>query len=326
MKVVITNHILDAGVKLLKDAGYEVDMAAPEEYPSREEVLARIPGAEAICTSLSDRVDAEFLDTAGKQLKIISNVAVGFNNIDLDECARRGIITTHTPDVLTEATADLAFALIMAVTRRLPEAERYLRAGHHWQWNMSLMVGSAIQNKTFGLIGAGRIGKAVARKVKAFDMNIVYSGNHPMDSEDEKALEAEFVPLDELLKRSHVVSLHCPYRPENHHMIGEEQIRMMPKGSYLINTARGQLVDEEAMIRALDDGHLAGVGLDVFEDEPHVPEGLIRENAVLLPHIGSATIETRNTMSELVANNVLKALAGERPLTPIPNSYLPENL
>lgn len=322
MKVVITNHILPAGVEVLEDAGHSVDTAGPADYPSRSQVLERIRGADAICTSLSDRVDAEFLDTAGPNLKVISNVAVGFNNIDLDECRKRSIITTHTPDVLTEATADLAFALIMAVTRRLGEAERFLRAGHHWQWNMSLMVGSAIQNKTFGLIGAGRIGKAVARKVKAFDMSIVYSGNHPMDPEDEKTLDAQFVSLDQLLTRSHVVSLHCPYRPENHHMIGAEQIAMMPAGSYLINTARGQLVDEQAMIDALDSGHLAGVGLDVFEDEPHVPQGLLdRENAILLPHIGSATMETRNTMSELVANNVVKVLAGEPPLTPIPGSY-----
>lgn len=314
-KVVITDQLMASGIKILEDAGHQVTQVDASLKP-REELLARLGGADALCTSLIDRVDAEFLDAAGPQVKIVANVAVGFNNIDLAECAARGIVVTNTPDVLTDSCADLTIGLMLMVTRRLGEAERFVRAGNPWKYAMTMMIGSSLAGKDFGLIGAGRIGRAVAKRARVFGMHIIYSGNHPMEAEDERVLDAEFVPLDELLSRAHVVSLHCPYTPATHHLLGDKQFAMMTPGSYLLNTARGLVVDEDAMIRALDSGQLAGVGLDVYANEPHIPETLMtRENVVLLPHIASATRETRSIMSDLAATNVVEVLAGREAVT-----------
>lgn len=306
-----------SGIKILAEAGHQLDQL-DAALKTRADVLAQLGGAEAICTSLLDQVDAEFLDAAGPQLKIVANVAVGFNNIDLAECAARGITVTNTPDVLTDACADLTIGLLLMVTRRMGEAERFLRAGNRWRFSMNLMVGSSLAGKEFGIIGAGRIGKAVASRAKAFGMRIIYTGNHPMDAAEEQALQAEFVSLEELLGRAHVVSPHCPYNPSTHHLLSDEQFNMLTPGSYLINTARGLVVDEDALIRALESGQLAGAGLDVYANEPVVPQALLdREDVVLLPHIGSATLETRSMMSDLAASNVVEVLAGRPALTQV---------
>jgi glyoxylate reductase len=246
---------------------------------------------------------------------VVANVAVGFDNIDLAAARARGVWVTNTPDVLTEATADLTWALILAVTRRLVEADSFLRSGRWQGWALDLLLGSGLQGRILGIIGFGRIGRAVARRAPAFGMEVVYSDPDESTASD---LPARRLTLDELLQLSSVVSLHCPLNAETHHLIDERRLARMRSDAYLINAARGPLVDEAALLRALESGRLAGAGLDVFEHEPELQPGLVDcSNVVLLPHVGSATEETRSAMAELAARNVLAVLAGERPPTPV---------
>lgn len=316
-RVVVTGRIPDPALEKLR-AEHEVDAWTGTESISREELLRRVAGADAVVSLLTERVDAELLDAAGRQLKVVANVAVGYDNIDVPACTERGVIATNTPGVLTEATADIAFGLILMATRRLGEGERLIRAGQPWKWGMFFLLGSSLQGKTLGVVGMGGIGQATARRARAFGMDIVYQSRSEIDPAIAAELGARRVDLDELLTVSDVISLHCPYGPNTHHLIGAEQLSAMKSSTYLVNTARGPIVDEAALAAALREGVIAGAGLDVFEKEPQVhPELLELENVALVPHLGSATVETRTAMAMLAADNVLAVLSDERPLTRI---------
>lgn len=316
-RVVVTGRIPETALENLR-AKHDVIAWESEGSISREELLRRVAGADAIVSLLTERVDAELLDAAGPQLKVVSNVAVGYDNIDVPACAERGIIATNTPGVLTEATADIAFGLILMATRRLGEGERLIRAGQPWKWGMFFLLGSSLQGKTLGIVGMGGIGIATARRAKAFGMEIVYQSRSEIDPAIADELGARHVELDELLAVSDVVSLHCPYGPNTHHLIGAEQLAAMKDTAYLVNTARGPIIDEAALALALRENQIAGAGLDVFEQEPKVHPWLLElENVALVPHLGSATVETRTAMAVLAATNTLAVLGGEQPPTPI---------
>ena len=309
-KVVITGRIPAIAVEQLRAQHDVVSWDEPVTI-TREELLKRVNGADAIVSLLTEKVDAELLDAAGPQLKVVSNVAVGYNNIDVPACKERNVLVTNTPGVLTEATADIAMALILMSTRRLAEGERVIRKQDPWQWGMFYMLGSGIQGNQLGIVGMGLIGAAVARRAKAFGMTIAYTKRSPLDAATAKELDAKHMSMDELLATSDVVSLHCPYSPETHHLMNAETIGKMKKSAYLINTARGPVVDEAALVDALRSNAIAGAGLDVFEHEPKVHEGLLGlDNAVLIPHLGSATVETRTAMATTAAANSLAVLAG----------------
>ncbi|WP_159698598.1 D-glycerate dehydrogenase [Arthrobacter sp. 18067] len=312
-RVVVTGRIPDAAIEKLR-AEHEVDAWTGPEAISREELLRRVAGADAIVSLLTERVDAELLDAAGPQLKVVANVAVGYDNIDVPACTERGIVATNTPGVLTEATADIAFGLILMATRRLGEGERLIRSGQPWKWGMFFLLGSSLQGKTLGIVGMGGIGQATARRAKAFGMDVVYQSRSGIDPKIAAELDAQRVDLDELLAVSDVVSLHCPYGPATHHLIGAEQLAAMKNSAFLVNTARGPIVDEDALAAALREGAIAGAGLDVYEHEPRVHPGLLElDNVALLPHLGSATVETRTAMAMLAADNALAVLSGEQP-------------
>jgi glyoxylate reductase len=310
-KVVVTGKIPAVALERLR-AEHTVDAWEDESPIARDELLKRVTGAEAIVSLLTEKIDGELLDAAGKQLRSVSNVAVGYNNIDVPACRERNVLVTNTPGVLTEATADIAMALILMSTRRLAEGERVIRAQQPWQWGMFYMLGSSIQGSQLGIVGMGQIGAAVARRARAFGMTIAYTKRSPLDAETAKELNATHMELDELLATSDVVSLHCPYSPETHHLMNASTIGKMKKSAYLINTARGPVVDEEALATALQQGKISGAGLDVFEKEPTVHQALIGlDNAVLIPHLGSATVETRTAMANLAVTNALAVLSGK---------------
>jgi len=259
------------------------------------------------------RVSKDIIDGSSK-LRVISNVAVGYDNIDVEACNGRGILVTNTPDVLTEATADLGFALILAAARRVVEGDRYVREGRWSQWQWNAMWGAEIHGKTLGLYGFGRIAQAIARRGRGFSMRILYHARHRVSDEIEKSLGAKFVDLDTMLRESDFLSLHVPLTPETRHAVSTPQLALMKPTAYLINTARGPVVDEQALVQALQAGTIAGAGLDVFENEPTVhPALLTMNNVTLLPHAGSATNDTRLRMAMLASENLLAALRGERP-------------
>ena len=310
-KVVVTGKIPAVALERLR-AEHTVHAWEDESPIARDELLKRVAGADAIVSLLTEKIDAELLDAAGKQLRSVSNVAVGYNNINVPACRERNVLVTNTPGVLTDATADIAMALILMSTRRLAEGERVIRAQQPWQWGMFYMLGSSIQGSQLGIVGMGQIGAAVARRARAFGMTIAYTKRSPLDAETAKELNATHMELDELLATSDVVSLHCPYSPETHHLMNASTIGKMKKSAYLINTARGPVVDEEALATALQQGKIAGAGLDVFEKEPTVHQALIGlDNAVLIPHLGSATVETRTAMANLAVTNALAVLSGK---------------
>ena len=309
-KIVVTGKIPAGGLARLK-AEHDVLAWESDEAISRSELLQMVAGADAIVSLLTEKIDAELLAAAGSQLKSVSNVAVGYNNIDVPACKERGVLVTNTPGVLTEATADIAMALILMCTRRLGEGERVIRAQQPWQWGMFYMLGMGLQGRQLGIVGMGQIGIATARRAKAFGMNIAYTRRAPLESDVEKDLAAKFMSMDELIESSDVLSIHCPYSPATHHLISENQLARMKSSAFLINTARGPIVDEQALVDALKAGKIAGAGLDVFEHEPKVNPGLLElDNAVLIPHLGSATVETRAAMADIAATNALAILAG----------------
>ena len=309
-KIVVTGKIPAGGLARLK-ADHDVLAWESEEAISRSELLQMVAGADAIVSLLTEKIDAELLAAAGSQLKSVSNVAVGYNNIDVPACKERGVLVTNTPGVLTEATADIAMALILMCTRRLGEGERVIRAQQPWQWGMFYMLGMGLQGRQLGIVGMGQIGIATARRAKAFGMNIAYTRRAPLESDVEKDLAAKFMSMDELIESSDVLSIHCPYSPATHHLISENQLARMKPSAFLINTARGPIVDEQALVDALKAGKIAGAGLDVFEHEPKVNPGLLElDNAVLIPHLGSATVETRAAMADIATTNALAILAG----------------
>jgi glyoxylate reductase len=317
-RIAVTGRVPDAGLELLHEAG---DLVAWDslDVPSVQQVHELIAGADAVLTLLTTKVDDAFLDAAGPQLKVVANVAVGYNNIDVPACATRGVVCTNTPGVLTEATADLAMTLVLMSTRRLGEGERVIRSGASWQWGMFYMLGTGIQGRRLGIVGMGDIGQALARRARAFGMTIAYSNRKPVSPSIEAELGAEFMSMDELLATSDVLSINCPYSPSTHHLVGEREFALMKPTAYLVNTARGPIVDEAALVRALQSGQITGAGLDVFENEPAVHPGLLEcEQAVLVPHLGSATVETRSAMARLAAHNAVNVLSGVEPPTPIP--------
>ena len=319
-KIVVTGRIPEVAVEKLQ-AEHEVDAWSVDESMSRDELLSRVVGADALVTLLTERVDAELLDAAGPQLQVVANVAVGYDNIDVPACVERGVVATNTPAVLTEATADIAMMLILMATRRAGEGERVIRSGQPWKWGMFYLLGTGLQGKTLGVVGMGAIGVATARRARAFGMNVIYQSLFELSPEVAAELDARRVfELDELVATADVVSLHCPYSPETHHLIGAAQFAAMRETAYLVNTARGPIVDEAALVDALPNGQIAGAGLDVYEREPLVEPGLLElDNVALLPHLGSATIETRTAMATLAAGNALAVLRGEHPPTPIPS-------
>ena len=311
LRVVVTRTLPDPALELLRRSGADVWVSPEDRALTTEELHAAVEGADAVVAMLHDRVDAAFLDAAGEQLRAVANVAVGYDNVDVDAARARGVTITNTPGVLTDATADLAIALLLAVTRRIGEGERLIRSEQPWAWAIDFMLGRGLRGKTLGIVGYGEIGRATAQRARAFGMEIVYTRRSPSD--DPARLE-----LGELLERSHAVSLHCPLTAETRHLIDADALARMREDAYLVNTARGPVVDEAALAAGLRDGAIAGAALDVFEREPDVHPDLIGlENAVLVPHLGSATIETRTAMAELAAANVVAVLAGEDPPTAV---------
>jgi len=316
-KIVVTRRIPEPAVEILREAG---DVwVSPDDRPLEvSELHDAISGADVVVTLLHDKVDDAFLDAAGDQLRAVCNVAVGFDNIDVPAATKRGVLVTNTPAVLTEATADLAMTLILAVTRRIGEGERIIRAREPWSWHMFMLLGTGLQGKTLGVVGMGAIGQSLARRAKAFGMEIVYSDARQAPAEVEQELGARRVELDELLRTADVVSIHAPLMDETRHLINAETLGLMKDSAYLVNSARGPIVDEAALVDALKAGQIAGAGLDVYENEPETHPGLVDlDNVVLLPHLGSATIETRTAMGVLAAENAVLALRGERPKTPV---------
>lgn len=317
--VVVTGPIPDPPDSLLR-ADHRVLEVPATGAAGRRDLLAALDGAEVagIVSTVTAAVDREVLAAAGPSLRVVANVAVGYDNIDVDACQEHGVLVTNTPGVLTEATADLAFALVLMVTRRLGEAERLIRCGTPWAWEMDFLLGRSLADKTFGVLGLGGIGQATARRARAFGMRVIYHSRRRADAAIEVELDARYVDIDELITTSDVLSLHAPLTPHTHHLIGADQFAAMKPTAYLVNTARGPLVDEAALVTALRTGQIAGAGLDVYEQEPQVNTGLIGlENAVLIPHLGSATVETRTAMADLAVRNVLAVLAGDPPLTPV---------
>lgn len=317
-RIVVTGKIPNAGLEVLKSAGFTPDAWGQDVAMSRDELLKKVHSADILITLLTEKVDAELLDAAGAQLKAVCNVAVGYNNIDVVACKSKNVIVTNTPGVLTDATADIALSLILMVTRRLGEGERVIRSGKSWQWGMHYMLGAGITGRTLGVIGMGAIGIATARRAKACGMSIIYFSRSKIDGVVASELQAKSVSLDELLSTSDVVSIHCPSNEATHHLIGESQLAKMKSTAFLINTARGPIVDEQALVDALRSKKIAGAGLDVFEFEPKVNPGLVdRDDVVLIPHLGSATTETRDAMATLAAKNAIAIASNLKPLTPV---------
>ena len=298
---------------LLRPAG-DVEIAERGLDPTA--LLARVAGLDALVSVVTDRIDAAVLDAAGTALRIVANIAVGYDNIDVPAARSRGVIVTNTPDVLTDAVAEFTWALMLALTRRLGEGERVIRRGEWKGWAFDFLVGSELRGKQLGIIGAGRIGRAVAARAAAFGVRPVFFDVSPLTG-----LEGVSLSFDELLRTSDIVSLHVPLLPETRHLIDRKALTRMKRSAYLINTARGPIIDEAALAWALGERLIAGAALDVYEHEPEVSaELLILENVLLVPHLGSATSETRTAMAELAARNVAAVLSGQPPLTPIPNS------
>jgi glyoxylate reductase len=302
---------------MLRAAGM-VRIDEREEPVSRPELLELVAGADAVLTLLQDRVDEELLEAAGPQLRCVANVAVGYDNVDVETAARRGIVVTNTPGVLDDATADLTLALILAATRRVVEGDRLIRAGRPWTWGMHFMLGTDLRGKQLGIVGLGGIGSKVAERARAFGMTIAYHSRSPAPAEVVERVGAERMPLEQLLDSSDVLSLHCPLTPETYHLIDAAELAAMKPSAVLINAARGPVVDERALAEALAAKQIAAAGLDVYEHEPRVEPGLLElDNVVLVPHLGSATIETRTAMAELAARNAISVLRGQGPLTPV---------
>lgn len=317
MRVVITRKVPGNGVKILQDQGYEVVVGQQDGPMPRDELLQAIQGADAVLTQLQDRVDEEFLKSAGAQLKIVANFAVGYDNFDLPTLSSHNIVGTNTPDVLTEAVAEHAFALIMAIARRIVEAHS-LALTQSQGFGPEVLLGVELKDKSLGVLGLGRIGSRVAEIGKCFGMNVIYY-DIKQNAEFESKVGANFkANPEDLLKEADVVSVHVPLLPSTRHMINSDRLQMMKPTAYLINTSRGLVVDEAALVEALKNRTIAGAGLDVFENEPKLAPGLESlPNVVLTPHIASATVEARSAMGELAAKNIIAILSGNPALTPV---------
>lgn len=317
--VFVSQKIPQTGIEILQSEGLTVEINPEDRVLAPEELVSNCQEKDGLLCLLTDTVDRSFFDRV-TTLKGIANMAVGYDNIDLKAATERGIPVSNTPGVLTEATADLAWALLMATARRIAEAERYLRAGKFQSWGPLLFLGGDLKGKNLGIIGAGRIGTAVGLRSRSFGMKVIYT-DQKVNKTLEKEVNARKVELDILLKQADYITLHVPLTKETRHLIGPGEFNKMKKTAYLINTSRGPVVDEAALVEALKSEKIAGAGLDVFEKEPEIHPSLLElENVVLLPHIGSATIETRSKMAEMSANNLVAMLKGEMP----PNCVNPE--
>ncbi len=313
-KVLVTREVPEAGLHLLD--GFDVTVLY-ERPPERGELLEAVRGASGILSTATEKVDGEVMDAAGDGLKVVANMAVGYDNIDVGAAKERGVVVTNTPGVLDETTADVAFMLMLAAARRLGEGERLLRAGKWEWWGPKQLRGLDVWGKKLGIVGLGRIGGAVARRAKGFGMEILYH-NRSRKEDAEKELGARYLELQELLVESDFVSIHTPLTDETRHLIGAKELERMKPGVVLVNTSRGPVVDEGALADALKNGRIFAAGLDVYEEEPRVhPKLLELENVVLAPHIGSASVETRDKMATLAAENLAAVLRGEQPKTPV---------
>jgi glyoxylate reductase len=314
-KVFVTRKIPDSGIQLLIEEGFDVEVSDFDGVLQRDVLLRKAKGVDGLLSLLTDRIDGELMDAAGPQLKVIGQFAVGFDNIDLKAAAARQIIVTNTPGVLTEATAELTVALLYAVARRIVEAERYMREGKFHGWAPMMFLGVNLVGKALGLVGLGRIGEAVAQRMPQMEI-LYYDINRNEQLEREKGLE--YRELDDLLKAADFVSIHVPLTDATKHLIDARRLNMMKKTAYLINTSRGPVVDEPALVKALKSGRIRGAALDVYEEEPLMAPGLADlTNVVLMPHIGSATEEARSAMSELAAKNIIAVLSGQKAPTAV---------
>jgi len=313
-KIYVTRRLPQPGVELLEEV-CDVEVNPDEAPPTRELLIRKVQDVDGILCLLTDRIDADLMDLA-PNLKVVSSMSVGYDHIDVEAATKKGVYVTFTPGVLTEATADFTWALLMAVSRRVIEADRYLRAGK-WkiQWSPTHFLGSDLTGKTLGIIGLGRIGEAIAQRARGFNMNVLYFSRARAEQEKERRLNIEFVPLERLFRESDFVTVHVPITDETKHLINEERLRQMKPTAYLVNTSRGPVIDQAVLTRALRERWIAGAGLDVFEKEPIDPnDPLINlENVVLTPHIASATTEARSKMAEVAAKNLISVLEGTPP-------------
>lgn len=313
-KVFITRNIPGPAIDNLREH-FDVYVNPNDRVLTRDELLSGVKGMDAVLSQLTDIIDSEVFDAAGEQCRIFADYAVGYNNIDVSEATKRSIIITNTPDVLTDSTADMAWALLFAVSRRVVEGDKYVRAGKYKGWTPTMLLGMDVSGKKVGIVGAGRIGMNFARKARGFNMEILYTGRKPNEY-FEKNLGAKFLDKETLLKEADFVTLHVPLTSFTKHYIGEKELQLMKKTAILINTSRGPVVDEKALARALKKGEIWGAGLDVFENEPDVEQELIElDNVVIVPHLGSATEETRTNMGIIASRNIIKVLNGDMPET-----------
>ncbi len=313
-KVYATFHLPPPGEELLRDA-CDLVVHQGEGPPGRDELIRNLQGAEALVCILTTPIDKDVIAAAGR-LKIISTMSVGFEHIDVAAASARGIYVGYTPGVLTDATADLAFSLLMAAARRIAEADRFVRSGSWKRWSPTLLLGQSIWGKTLGIVGFGRIGQAVAQRARGFNMRVLYTDEARRSPDEEQQLAVEYRPLDALIRESDFISLHVPLNDATRHLIDGERLKAMKPSAILVNTSRGPVVDQQALTAALKEGRIAGAGIDVYEAEPIAANDplLALDNVVLLPHIGSATHETRGKMAEIAARNVLNVLGGRKPL------------
>ena len=319
-RVFATHSLFEAARQILQET-CEVEYWAKPERPPREEVLWRVKDKEGLICLLTEKINEELLSVAPK-LRIAANVAVGFDNIDVAACTKRGVVATNTPGVLDETTADFAWTLLMAVARRLSEGEELARSGKWKNWDLDQLVGTDVWGKTLGIVGFGRIGRAVARRASGFQMKVIYTDAQRAPAEVERALKAEFWEMNALLAESDFISVHVPLLPETRRLFDAPKFKRMKPTAFLINTSRGPVVDEAALVAALEGEQIAGAGLDVYENEPFIHPGLKRANVVLAPHIASASLETRTKMACIAAENVVALFRGQRP----PNILNPEVL
>jgi glyoxylate reductase len=316
--VFVTRPLPAPGIDLLVELGFEVRANDQDRPLQRAELIAGVEGADALLCMLSDRIDGEVLDAA-PLLRVVSNYAVGFDNIDVAAARQRGIEVTTTPGVLTDATADLAWALLLSAARNLGAGERLVRAGEWTGWAPTQLLGEPLRHQTLGIVGMGAIGQAVARRAQGFGMNVVYFNRKQVSPEIETSLGAEFVSLDDLLRRSDFISLHAPLNDQSRHMFDARAFRLMKSTAVLVNTGRGALIDEAELVNVLRERQIAAAGLDVYEFEPKITEGLLTlDNVVLAPHLGSASTLARGDMVRLCCENIVEVLAGRPAVTPAP--------
>jgi lactate dehydrogenase-like 2-hydroxyacid dehydrogenase len=314
----VTKRLPSMAMTRLEEA-CDVDLNDRDTFLSHDELIARVRGKQGLIAMLPDAVDRAVLEAGLPDLKVVSAVAVGINNIDAKTAAELGVIVTNTPDVLTESTADLTWSLILGIMRRVTEGDRLVRRGGWKAWAFDFMLGTELRGKQLGIVGFGRIGRAVAARAAAFGVRVAYFARRPQASKVALGeTQAEPMPLDRLLATSDIVSLHCPLTPDTRHLIDQTALARMKRSAYLINASRGPVVDEAALAWALKNRLIAGAGLDVYENEPAVlPELMTLENVLLSPHLGSATSETRTAMADLAARNIVSVLTGQPPLTPV---------